>query len=51
MGEFSSLPAKDTVPDPFAPSAPSQVPREPDRFATFDKVSTSPAPSPPPEMQ
>ncbi|KAB5567367.1 hypothetical protein PHYPO_G00231960 [Pangasianodon hypophthalmus] len=40
MGEFSSLPAKDTVPDPFAPSAPSQVPREPDRFATFDKYPT-----------
>ncbi|KAI5610165.1 epidermal growth factor receptor substrate 15 isoform X1 [Silurus asotus] len=40
MGEFSSLPAKDSVPDPFAPSAPSQVPREPDRFATFDKYPT-----------
>ncbi|KAK3566323.1 hypothetical protein QTP86_032357 [Hemibagrus guttatus] len=40
MGEFSSLPAKDTVPDPFAPSAPSHVPREPDRFATFDKYPT-----------
>ncbi|XP_058245312.1 epidermal growth factor receptor substrate 15 isoform X2 [Hemibagrus wyckioides] len=40
MGDFSSLPAKDTVPDPFAPSAPSQVPREPDRFATFDKYPT-----------
>ncbi|XP_053481265.1 epidermal growth factor receptor substrate 15 isoform X3 [Ictalurus furcatus] len=40
MGEFSSLPAKDTVPDPFAPSAPSQVLREPDRFATFDKYPT-----------
>ncbi|XP_035377678.1 epidermal growth factor receptor substrate 15 isoform X2 [Electrophorus electricus] len=36
-GEFSSLPAKDAVPDPFAPSAPCQVPRDPDRFATFDK--------------
>ncbi|XP_060737541.1 epidermal growth factor receptor substrate 15 isoform X2 [Tachysurus vachellii] len=40
IGEFSSLPAKDTVPDPFAPSSPSQVPREPDRFATFDKYPT-----------
>ncbi|KAM9475672.1 epidermal growth factor receptor substrate 15 isoform 6-T6 [Clarias gariepinus] len=40
IGEFSSLPAKDTVPDPFAPSVPSQVPREPDRFATFDKYPT-----------
>uniref|UniRef100_A0A4W4EMK6 Epidermal growth factor receptor pathway substrate 15 n=1 Tax=Electrophorus electricus TaxID=8005 RepID=A0A4W4EMK6_ELEEL len=39
-GEFSSLPAKDAVPDPFAPSAPCQVPRDPDRFATFDKYPT-----------
>ncbi|XP_066499602.1 epidermal growth factor receptor substrate 15 isoform X2 [Hoplias malabaricus] len=39
-GEFSSLPAKDTVPDPFAPSAPCQATRDPDRFATFDKYPT-----------
>ncbi|KAL6458984.1 hypothetical protein MHYP_G00324560 [Metynnis hypsauchen] len=39
-GEFSSLPAKDTVPDPFAPSAPCQASRDSDRFATFDKYPT-----------
>ncbi|XP_072537771.1 epidermal growth factor receptor substrate 15 isoform X2 [Salminus brasiliensis] len=39
-GEFSSLPAKDAVPDPFAPSAPCQASRDPDRFATFDKYPT-----------
>ncbi|KAI4902163.1 hypothetical protein NFI96_030360 [Prochilodus magdalenae] len=39
-GEFSSLPAKDTVPDPFAPSAPCQASRDPDRFASFDKYPT-----------
>ncbi|XP_076860019.1 epidermal growth factor receptor substrate 15 isoform X2 [Brachyhypopomus gauderio] len=39
-GEFSSLPAKDAVPDPFAPSGPCQAPRDPDRFASFDKYPT-----------
>ncbi|XP_062855075.1 epidermal growth factor receptor substrate 15 isoform X2 [Trichomycterus rosablanca] len=38
--DISSLPAKDTVPDPFAPSAPCQAPRESDRFASFDKYPT-----------
>ncbi|KAL0186947.1 hypothetical protein M9458_018617, partial [Cirrhinus mrigala] len=48
-GEFSSLPAKDSVPDPFAPSSPHQAPGDPNRFASFDKVSSSP--SPPPDSQ
>uniref|UniRef100_A0A672KV31 Epidermal growth factor receptor substrate 15-like n=1 Tax=Sinocyclocheilus grahami TaxID=75366 RepID=A0A672KV31_SINGR len=39
-GEFSSLPAKDSVPDPFAPSSPHQAPRDPNRFASFDKYPT-----------
>ncbi|XP_051950285.1 epidermal growth factor receptor substrate 15 isoform X1 [Xyrauchen texanus] len=39
-GEFSSLPAKDSVPDPFAPSSPHQAPRDPTRFASFDKYPT-----------
>ncbi|KAF4110171.1 epidermal growth factor receptor substrate 15 [Onychostoma macrolepis] len=39
-GEFSSLPAKDSVPDPFAPSSPNQAPRDPNRFASFDKYPT-----------
>ncbi|XP_030640343.1 epidermal growth factor receptor substrate 15 [Chanos chanos] len=39
-GEFSSLPAKDAVQDPFAPSSPSQAPRDHDRFASFDKYPT-----------
>ncbi|MEQ2288636.1 hypothetical protein AMECASPLE_024731 [Ameca splendens] len=50
----SSLPAKDPLADPFAPSSPPcHNMREADRFASFDKVSTSlsPSPSPPPECQ
>nr|XP_055023452.1 epidermal growth factor receptor substrate 15 isoform X1 [Misgurnus anguillicaudatus] len=39
-GEFSSLPAKDSVSDPFAPSSPNQAPRDPARFASFDKYPT-----------
>ncbi|XP_051964374.1 epidermal growth factor receptor substrate 15-like isoform X2 [Xyrauchen texanus] len=39
-GEFSSLPAKDSVQDPFAPSSPLQAPRDPTRFASFDKNPT-----------
>ncbi|XDV49313.1 hypothetical protein PO909_018588 [Leuciscus waleckii] len=39
-GEFSSLPAKDSVPDPFAPSSPHQAPCDPNRFASFDKYPT-----------
>uniref|UniRef100_A0A8C1ZX88 Epidermal growth factor receptor pathway substrate 15 n=1 Tax=Cyprinus carpio TaxID=7962 RepID=A0A8C1ZX88_CYPCA len=39
-GEFSSLPAKDSVPDPFAPSSPHQAPRDPNQFASFDKYPT-----------
>ncbi|XP_056628555.1 epidermal growth factor receptor substrate 15 isoform X3 [Triplophysa dalaica] len=39
-GEFSSLPAKDSVPDPFAPSSPHQALRDPARFASFDKFPT-----------
>ncbi|XP_067270219.1 epidermal growth factor receptor substrate 15 isoform X2 [Pseudorasbora parva] len=39
-GEFSSLPAKDSVPDPFAPSSPQQAPCDPNRFASFDKYPT-----------
>ncbi|KAJ3599633.1 hypothetical protein NHX12_033589 [Muraenolepis orangiensis] len=43
----SSLPAKDPMADPFAPSSPPRhTVREPERFASFDKVSTSPTPSP-----
>ncbi|XP_056319854.1 epidermal growth factor receptor substrate 15 [Danio aesculapii] len=38
--EFSSLPAKDSVPDPFAPSSPHQAPCDPNRFASFDKYPT-----------
>ncbi|XP_037554025.1 epidermal growth factor receptor substrate 15 [Nematolebias whitei] len=50
----SSLPAKDPLADPFAPSSPPRHNlREVDRFASFDKVSTSlsPSPSPPPECE
>ncbi|XP_026202317.1 epidermal growth factor receptor substrate 15 isoform X2 [Anabas testudineus] len=54
-GDFSSsssLPAKDPLADPFAPSSPPRHNvREADRFASFDKVSTSPSPSPPPDSQ
>ncbi|TRY88641.1 hypothetical protein DNTS_025673 [Danionella cerebrum] len=39
-GEFASLPAKDSVPDPFAPSSPRQAPCDPNRFASFDKYPT-----------
>ncbi len=49
----SSLPAKDPLADPFAPSSPPRHNvREADRFASFDKVSTSlsPSPSPSPDM-
>ncbi|XP_039984246.1 epidermal growth factor receptor substrate 15 isoform X2 [Xiphias gladius] len=49
-----SLPAKDPLADPFAPSSPPRHSvREADRFASFDKVSTSlsPSPSPPPDSQ
>lgn len=50
-GDFSSsLPAKDPLADPFAPSSPPRhTAREADRFASFDKVSTSPSPSPAPD--
>ncbi|XP_074525208.1 uncharacterized protein eps15 isoform X2 [Halichoeres trimaculatus] len=45
----SSLPAKDPLADPFAPSSPPRHNvREADRFASFDKVSTSLSPSPSP---
>lgn len=50
----SSLPAKDPLADPFAPSSPPRHNvREADRFASFDKVSTSlsPSPSPSPDSQ
>ncbi|XP_042336881.1 LOW QUALITY PROTEIN: epidermal growth factor receptor substrate 15 [Plectropomus leopardus] len=51
-GDFSSsssLPAKDPLADPFAPSSPPRHNvREADRFASFDKVSTSLSPSPSP---
>lgn len=50
----SSLPAKDPIADPFAPSSPPRHNvREADRFASFDKVSTSlsPSPSPSPDSQ
>lgn len=52
-GEFSSssLPAKDPLADPFAPSSPPRHNvREADRFASFDKVSTSLSPSPSPSL-
>ncbi|KTF86725.1 hypothetical protein cypCar_00019500 [Cyprinus carpio] len=39
-GEFPSLPAKDSVPDPFAPSSPHQAPCDPNRFTSFDKYPT-----------
>lgn len=45
----TSLPAKDPLADPFAPSSPPlHNIRESDRFASFDKVSTSLSPSPSP---
>ncbi|KAA8589642.1 hypothetical protein FQN60_013007 [Etheostoma spectabile] len=55
-GDFSSssLPAKDPLADPFAPSSPPRHNvREADRFASFDKVSTflSHCPSPLPDSQ
>ncbi|XP_076134119.1 epidermal growth factor receptor substrate 15 isoform X2 [Alosa pseudoharengus] len=40
QGDFSSLPAKDSAPDPFAPSSPRQPPRQPEGFASFDKYPT-----------
>ncbi|XP_037325144.2 epidermal growth factor receptor substrate 15 isoform X3 [Pungitius pungitius] len=40
-GDFSSsLPAKDPLADPFAPSSPRHSAREADRFASFDKYPT-----------
>ncbi|KAI1891945.1 hypothetical protein AGOR_G00148930 [Albula goreensis] len=39
-GDVSSQPAKDAAQDPFAPSSPHQPPRDPDRFASFDKYPT-----------
>ncbi|XP_031430476.1 epidermal growth factor receptor substrate 15 isoform X1 [Clupea harengus] len=40
QGDFASLPAKDSAPDPFAPSSPRQPPRQPEGFASFDKYPT-----------
>ncbi|KAG7487793.1 hypothetical protein MATL_G00027260 [Megalops atlanticus] len=39
-GDSATLPAKDAAQDPFAPSSPRQPPRDPDRFASFDKYPT-----------
>lgn len=56
LGDFSSsssssLPAKDPNADPFAPSSPPRHNvREADRFASFDKVSSSLSSSPSPSL-
>lgn len=55
LGDFSSssssLPAKDPVADPFAPSSPPRHSvRDADRFASFDKVSSSLSSSPSPSL-
>lgn len=55
LGDFSSssssLPAKDPIADPFAPSSPPRHNvRDADRFASFDKVSSSLSSSPSPSL-